>query len=83
MITTVPSASRSANAEGMVKTTLPIWRAWLMNRKAAGAQRTSHVVTGSRCSSRVSNSSRTSANISCMRAGPASDRSNARYCTPG
>ncbi|COX76291.1 Uncharacterised protein [Mycobacterium tuberculosis] len=67
----------------MVKTTLPIWRAWLMNRKAAGAQRTSHVVTGSRCSSRVSNSSRTSANISCMRAGPASDRSNARYCTPG
>ena len=43
VISTVPAA----HASGIVNTTLPMWRAWLRCRSAAGARRTSHVVTGS------------------------------------
>ena len=39
VISTVPAA----HASGMVSTTLPMWRAWLRCRSAAGARRTSHV----------------------------------------
>ena len=53
VISTVPARP---TASGMVSTTLPMWRAWLRYRSAAGARRTSHVVTGSGRSTPASNS---------------------------
>ncbi|COX55654.1 Uncharacterised protein [Mycobacterium tuberculosis] len=74
VISTVPAA----HASGMVSTTLPTWRAWLKNRYASRACRTSHDLTGSRCSASVLNNSTNSASICAIRCGPASIKSKAR-----
>ena len=77
VISAVPPAS-PPGPSGMVSTTLPMWRAWLTNRYASAARRTSKALTGSGASTPAANSRIKSANISAMRSGPASIRSNAR-----
>ena len=59
-------------------TTLPMWRAWLRYRSAAGARRTSKVVTGNGRSTPASNSSASSSMYWCIRGRPGSNRSKAR-----
>ena len=74
VISTVPDA----HASGIVMTTLPMWRAWLRCRSAAGARRTSQVLTGSGFSTPVRLNAATPERISAMPSAPASKRSNAR-----
>ncbi len=76
-------AAPSPGPSGRVSTTLPIWRAWLTNRYAAEAHRTSKVLTGNGSNTPAPNISINSASIAAVRSGPASIRSNARYSHPG
>ena len=46
VISTVPGSRGAAGSGGMVSTSLPAWRAWLMNRNASAARRTSQARTG-------------------------------------
>ena len=59
VIRTVPAAQVS----GIVMTTLPVWRAWLRYRSAAGARRMSNFVTGNGRSTLASNNSAICRNV--------------------
>ena len=83
VISTVPASRGAARSGGMVSTILPACRAWLMNRNASGARRTSQQRTGSPASSPRPSSATMSASIRPSRSGPASPVEKARYRTPG
>jgi len=74
VINTVPVA----HVSGMVKTTLPVWRAWLRYLNAASPRRMSNVVNGNGRSTPASNSSASSHIHWCIRGRPGSNRSKAR-----
>ncbi len=74
VISAVPAGSSGA---GTVRMTFPVWRAWLRNRNASGARRTSQAVTGRGWTTPWSARVRMSVSIRWIRSSPADISSNA------